>query len=45
MYKHTDVDDDSADVLKELIGLEFEYHTLGIHLHLRPGKVNEAWSV
>ena len=41
MYMHTDVDDDSADILRELDGLEFEYYTLGLHLHLRPGKVKE----
>ena len=40
-HTYTDVDDDAADVLKELIGLEFEYRTLGILLHLHPGKVNE----
>ena len=37
----TDVDDDSADILEQLSGLEFEYRALGIHLHLPPGKVNE----
>ena len=39
MYPHTDENDDTADVLKELDGLESEYYTLGMHLHLPPGKV------
>ena len=40
-HTHTDIDDDSADILKQLSGLEFEYRTLGIHLHVPPGKVSE----
>ena len=40
-HTHVDVTDDIADILKELDGLESKYYTLGIHLHLPPGKVEE----
>ena len=36
-----DVDDDTAEILKELSGLESEYYTFGLHLGLSPGKVKE----
>ena len=39
-HTHTDVDDDAAVILHELDGLQSEYFTLGIHLHLPPGKVS-----
>ena len=40
-HTHTDENDDTADILRELDGLESEYYTLGLHLHLPPGKVKE----
>ena len=42
MHTLKDEDNDTADILKELSGLEFEYYTLGIHLGLPPGKVKEV---
>ena len=45
LYTHThplsDEDDDTADILNELDGLESEYYTIGLQLHLHPGKVKE----
>ena len=41
IYTHAHVgEDDVADIAKELSGLEGQYYTLGLGLHLSPGKVD-----